>query len=196
MKHILSLPLAMILLIFVVPRLTLGFIDTLRDVHGWPQNPEGLASGLGLGLALAWWKRPNWWLHTVLHEACHALVCLLVFVPVRSFQVSNGQGGAVLHDKTDWPRTVLIAIAPYVVPLLLGPVLIAQHFLPPAMHTWATFAIGLLFIQHLTGLFHNIRLNYHGSQSDLPRVGLTLSAVLIWCGLLGLLWIMAHVLWR
>jgi hypothetical protein len=192
----LSLPVAALLLALLVPWLTRGLAAAVAGTHGWPQDPWHLAAGLALGAALAWWKRPNWLLHTWLHESCHALMCAALLVPVRSFQATDGEGGAVLHDRTDWPRTVLIAIAPYILPLLLGPALLLQELLPRATRPGATFAVGLLAVQHLTGLFHNLRLNWRGDQGDLVRTGRWLSVVLVWSGLLALGWVMVRVLWR
>lgn len=195
MRLLCSLPTAALLLVLLVPWLTRGWAATVERARGWPQDPLWLGGGIAIGLAMVWWKRPNWFLHTVLHETCHAVMCLLLFVPVRSFQATAGHGGAVEHDRTDWPRTVLIAIAPYVLPLLLAPALVAQELLPRPWRPMATGAVGLLLVQHLSGLFHNLRLNWDGDQSDLVRVGRALSVVLIWCGLLALGWISVRVLW-
>ena len=165
MKHLLSLPLAIIFLLLLVPWLTHRLIAEIATAHGWPQDARALGLGLGLGLVLAWWKRPNWLLHTFVHESCHALMCAMLWIPVRSFKVSDGMGGAVEHGQTDYPRTVLIAIAPYIVPLLLIPALLAQQYFSLHYRPWATCIVGALVIQHLTGLYHNIRLNYHGSRA-------------------------------
>jgi len=195
MMRLLSLPLAALLAVAVLPLLATWVARIGLGLVGPPQDPAHLAAGAAVAAALVWWKQPNWLVHTTIHEACHALVCLVLLVPVRRFQVSDGRGGAVLHDQTDWPRTVLIAIAPYTLPLLLTPALITQEFAPAAWRPWATFAVGLLAIHHLHGLWHNVRLNFLGSQSDLARIGRLLSLVLITGALLGLGGVMMRVLW-
>jgi hypothetical protein len=145
-----------------------------------PQDPFAVLMGLLMGLALVLWKKPNWLLHTSIHECCHLLACLGLFVPVRSFQASDGQGGMVTHDRPDPLRDTLIAIAPYTIPFLLVPALLARVLVPEG--PWRALTSGLsafAFVQHLQGLYHNIRLNFWGKDSDLARVGRPLSGVLI-----------------
>ena len=191
----LSIPLAALIALLGLPLLARWVAQIWMGLVGQPQDSTQLLAGVGLGALLVWWRRPNWLIHTIIHETCHALVALLLLVPVRQFQVSDGQGGAVLHDKVDWLRTTLIAIAPYALPLLLVPALIAQEFAPPAWRPAATFAIGLLAVHHLHALWHNVRLNFLGRQSDLARIGRLLSLVLIACALLALSGWMLRVLW-
>lgn len=194
--RLLSIPLAVLIALGALPLLARWVAHVWQGLVGQPQDPTQLAAGVGLGALLVWWRRPNWLVHTTIHETCHALVCILLLVPVRQFQVSDGQGGAVLHDRVDWLRTTVIAIAPYTLPLLLAPALIAQQFATPTWRPTATFAVGLLAMHHLHGLWHNVRLNFIGRQSDLARIGRLLSLVLIACALLALSgWIML-VLWE
>jgi hypothetical protein len=183
----LSIPLAALIALFGLPLLARWVLGIWSGLVGPPQDALQLALGVGLGARLV---------HTTIHEACHALVALLLLVPVRSFQVSDGQGGAVLHDRVDWLRTTIIAIAPYTLPLLLVPAMIAQEFAAPSWRPAATFAVGLLGVHHLHALWHNVRLNFLGRQSDLARCGRLLSLVLIAGGLLGLAGWLMRVLWR
>jgi hypothetical protein len=192
---LLSLPLAVLLAAVGGPVLARWAWSVARSLDGPPQDAAHLAAGVALGLGLVWWKRPNWLVHTTIHETCHALVCLLLLVPVRSFQVSDGRGGAILHDRTDWLRTMLIAIAPYTLPLLLVPALLVQEHGPAGWRAGATFAVGLLAVHHLHGLWHNVRLNFLGRQGDLARVGRILSLVLIAGGLLAVAVAVMRALW-
>lgn len=192
---LISIPLAALIALIALPLLGRWLAHLWLGLVGPPQDQAQLAAGVGFCALLVWWRRPNWLIHTTIHETCHALVCVLLLVPVRRFQVSDGQGGAVLHDQVDWLRTTLIAIAPYTVPLLLVPALIAQEFVPPEWRPAATFAVGLLAVHHLHGLWHNVRLNFLGKQSDLARIGRLLSLVLIACALLGLAGLLMRVLW-
>lgn len=136
-----------------------------------------LLGGSGLGLVLAWIRRPNAFLHTAIHETCHALVATLLGVRVRDLRISQGRGGMVVHDRTDPIRSTLIALAPYCLPLLLGPVLIARWWWPDP--PWLTGLGAWLVIQHLHGLWYNVRQNFFGQEADLTRIGKLLSLVLI-----------------
>ena len=64
--------------------------------------------------------------HTFIHECCHHHV-LALFVRVKGSGLRD-KGGYVTHIKTDPLRTILIAIAPYTLPLLLAPALFAFHW--------------------------------------------------------------------
>lgn len=183
--RLLSIPLAALLALTLVPWLALRVARTWLQLRGQPEDAFALATGVLLAAALVWWRRPNWLVHTLIHEACHALVATVLLVRVRAFQASDGQGGAVLHDRVDWPRTVLIAIAPYTLPLLLLPALLAQETVPLRWRPLASFAVGALAVHHLHGLWHNVRLNFLHRQADLPRVGRLLSLVLISAALLA-----------
>ena len=79
---------------------------------------------------------------------------------------------------------------------LLLPLLLAQELLP--VGPWRQVSTGLAslaFFSHLHGLWHNIRLNLTGSDSDLVRTGRPLAAVLIVLGLALTLALVLLVLW-
>ncbi len=146
----------------------------------WPADPLAVACGVVAGVCLTVWKRPNWFVHTAIHELCHLLVCMLLFVPVNSFRATRGQGGEVTHHRIDAVRETLIAIAPYTLPLVLLPCLLALHFAPAGpWHALASGCTGFASVLHLIGLFHNVRLNARGAGSDLVKIGRPLSMVLI-----------------
>lgn len=166
--------------------------------YGTPFHPWSLLIGLAVASALVWWRKPNWLIHTLIHESCHAVVCVLLRVKITAFQATDGQGGAVIHRKVDPLRTTLIALAPYTLPLLLAPVLVLRH-ITPAPSTLAmvlNFLVGFLTVHHLHGLYHNVRINFWGRQADLTRAGKVLSLVVI-TGVHALLaaWWVA-VIWR
>jgi hypothetical protein len=185
-----SLVAALLLAVFALPwcwlelrRQWLVHIGHARDP--FPEDPISVAIGVAVGLGLVFWKRPNWFIHTTIHELCHLLVCMLLFVPVHSFRASRGQGGEVTHDRPDALRDTLIAIAPYVVPLLLVPCLLAVRLVPDGRwHALASGLAGFAYVHHVQGLWHNVRLNFWGKDSDLVKVGRPLSLVLIAGGLL------------
>ncbi len=152
------------------------------QAHGpWPADPRARSpAGWSPACASTVWKRPNWFVHTAVHELCHLLMCMALFVPVNSFRATRGQGGEVTHLRIDAVRETLISIAPYTVPLVLLPVLLALHYAPAGpWHALATGCTGFAYVHHLNGLFHNVRLNAHGTGSDLVKIGRPLSLVLI-----------------
>ena len=165
-----------------------------------PEDPYALAIGLALGLGLAFVnRRPKWlwWFsHTFLHELCHALACLATGVRIRSFKVTGGNGGAVEYDQTGPIRTTLIAMAPYTLPLLPLPLLIAQHLShDAAWRAGLSGACGWAIIAHLHGLWQNLRLNLIPADGDLAITGRLLGMVLIWVALLTLFAGSIVVLW-
>ncbi len=148
----------------------------------WPEHAPVVIAGACLGIALALWKRPNWFLHTAIHELCHLIACLLLLVQPRRFTVSDGQGGSVEYvAPTDPVRGVLIAIAPYTLPLVLVAALLARRFTATdgIAEAIASGAAAFAYVHHLQGLYHNVRLNLWGTDSDLVKTGRPLSAVLI-----------------
>ena len=130
-------------------------------------------------------------------EACHAIACILLGVRIHNFQATDGDGGAVIHDKTDPLRTIIIALAPYTLPLLLAPVLIARSLIGPGTGEMIlTGVAGFLLVQHLHGLYHNVRLNFWGRQADLTRAGKLLSiGVIASCLCVVLAWWL-HVIYK
>jgi hypothetical protein len=148
-------------------------------VLGPPADEYALFSGLALGVAAMFWTKPNLLMHTALHEAAHALMCMLLFVRVGSISASAGQGGEIRHAPVDPIRAIPILIAPYVLPMVLGPLLLMRFLCPPGiLHGILTFACGLGIIIHLHGLWLNLRLNTVGKGADIPRVGHLLSFAL------------------
>ena len=178
--------LAVAMAMFLVPWVGMWFGDILRAVveDGLPAYPLPLGIGLGVGFAFARWRRPNWFVHTFVHETAHALVCVLTGVKVRKFMVTDGDGGYVLPERTDPIRRYFILIAPYVLPVLLAPVLVALWFIdgPVELMCVPQFLAGMGLIHHLHGLYHNIRINWSGSGSDLVRLSRPLSVVSILIG--------------
>jgi hypothetical protein len=161
----------------------------------WPEDPIWLIAGAGIGVLFAT-MRPNWLLHTFLHECAHAVACLALGVRIRSFTATAGNGGCVEYDAPGPVRNTLIAIAPYTLPLVAGPLLVVQHL--AGERDWrpaATLLCGWALVAHLHGLYHNIRLNFFGTDSDLATTGRLLGLVLIACGLCLLAALAMAVLW-
>ena len=165
----------------------------------WPL-PDTIASvaGAALGLLLLFWRKPNWFLHTAVHELCHFTACLLVLVRPTGISITDGRGGAVEHIETDPIRSTIIQIAPYTLPLLLAPVQIVRQFIVLDPGPWRhglSAVVALLAITHLQALYHNVRINVSGDQADLVKVGRPLSFVLIALALMLIAAWTIRVLW-
>jgi len=182
--------------VFLVPWCWRVLAQQWRAVVGAPPEENALFAGLVLGLSLAFWRRPNLLLHTWLHESAHALMCLLLFVRVGAIRATAGQGGEVRHEAVDPLRTLPILIAPYVLPMILGPLLVARWVVADGLlRSGLTFACGAALFMHLHGLVLNLRLNTFGAGADLPRVGHLLAFALIAASLLLIATAAVVVLW-
>ncbi len=194
--HVLRWCAAVAVAVLVLPLVWQWAWDTISPIRHLPPYGIWFCGGTALALALVLWKKPNALLHTFLHEAAHFVVCLLLFVRVHSFQVSDGKGGYVLHEKVDPLRHLFICLAPYTLPMALGPVLVARYYAHNYdWRCWLTAAVGFLTVHHLHGLYHNVRLNFWGKQADLSKAGKPLSLVVIATALLALLPCVAVVLY-
>ncbi len=188
--------LGLVLGFFALPWCVAVLLSAITHHQYWPRFPVAVIIGTGLGLGFLFLRRPNLLLHTLVHEACHALLCLLLFVRLRGIRATDGRGGEVEHDQADPLRTTLIAIAPYTLPLLLGPALLARMWWHEGIAAMILAGLcAFLFITHLQGLALNIRLNFWGSDADLPKVGRFLALVLIAGVLLLLTAAVINVLW-
>lgn len=189
--------LGLVLGFFALPSCLELLIQVARRCDRLPPDP--LAVGLGLVLGVLWMllKRPNWFYHTFIHETCHFLACVLLLVKVERFTVSNGKGGEVQYvPPFDPVRGTLISIAPYVLPLVLTPFLVARLFVIEG--PWREILSALVafaFLTHLHGLFHNIRLNFLPRDGDLAKAGHVLALVLITGSLLLVASAVLYALW-
>ena len=189
--------LAVLLAVFAVPAAWDLLVTVVQARRFVPPVPWAIGGGAVLGILISCWRKPDWLLHTMLHESCHALACLVLRVPIRSFAATDGKGGAVEHDACDPLRGTLIAIAPYTLPLLLVPALIARAFVVPGpAQALLSVVVGFLFITHLVSLVRNIRTNFWGADGDLAKAGRPLSLVLIVLALLATLAGTVIALWR
>jgi hypothetical protein len=163
---------------------------------GSPPHEYALCAGLLLGLGLMFWRKPNLLLHTWLHESAHALMCVLLLVRVGAISATAGQGGETRHAPVDPIRALPILIAPYVLPLVLGPLLLARWCCPPgSMRAVLTLACGMALWLHLHGLWLNLRANTFGAGADLARTGQLLGYALVACSLLLIAAAAVVVLW-
>ena len=189
--------LGLILGFFALPWCVGILLSAISLHHYWPRYPLAVMIGGVLGLLFLFLRKPNQLLHTVVHEACHALMCLLLFVRLRGITATDGRGGEVQHDQADPVRGTLIAIAPYTVPLILGPILLARMWWHDGVAAMILSALSVFFyITHLQGLALNVRLNFWGEEADLPKVGRLLALVLIVGVLLLLTTALINVLWK
>ena len=187
LRFFLDLVLGAAVWVFVVPWCWLVLVQTWngRVLRGPPPDEYALLIGLLLGLILMFWRKPNLLLHTWVHENAHALMCVVLWVRVGSISATSGQGGETRHEPIDPFRAKPILIAPYVLPLVLGPLLLARWLCPMGtLQAVLTFACGLGICIHLHGLWLNVRFNSFGKDADIPRVGHLLSYALIACSVL------------
>lgn len=171
---------ALVIFATILPLSWTILVDTWGQVRGLMPHGGAIAIGIAAGIAWIIWRKPNWLLHTLVHEGCHAIACLLLGVKIHNFQASDGKGGVVIHSRTDPIRTTIIALAPYTLPLLLGIVLLLRWAIrDPAWAPWLSGLAGFFYVDHLHGLYHNIRLNFWGKQADLSRASKPLSIAAI-----------------
>jgi hypothetical protein len=171
--------------VLLVPWCWSLLVAVWTPLAGPPPDEVALAAGLLTGLVLVLWRKPNLLLHTWLHETAHALMCNLLLVRVSAISVSDGQGGAVRHEAVDPVRLVAILIAPYVLPMVAGPLLLARWLCDDGpLRIGLTFLCGIGLASHLDGLWLNLRLNTFGPGADLQRVGHLLASALIAAALL------------
>lgn len=181
MSAALRLAVGIVLALTLLPWSASVLAEAWLRTRGHAADPLAVGGGLAAALALVWWRRPNWLVHTTIHELAHVAASLALLVRIRAFQTTDGAGGAVLHDRVDPLRTTMIALAPYTLPLLLAPALAARWVVdePGWPRTALSAACGFLLVHHLHGLWHNVRLNIRGRQGDLARAGRVLSLVAI-----------------
>lgn len=172
--------LALLAGLLVVPLCVDVLLRTIAVRRHAPEDPIWVAAGLIGGVVLIFTRRPNWLVHTILHETCHLLACVLLGVRVHRIEASDGRGGVVEHAPVGPLRTLLIALAPYVVPLVLAPLLLARWLTPegPARGL-LSFLAAVAYVTHLTGVIHNVRLNLRDPKGDLAAVGRPLALLLI-----------------
>ncbi len=189
--------LALVLAVFAVPWCWDLLVTVVNARRTLPPAPWAIGGGLVLGLLLSCWRKPDWLLHTLIHETCHALACVVLRVRIRSFAATDGRGGAVEHDACDPLRGTLIAIAPYTLPLLLLPALAIRAFVVPGpAQALMSAVVGFLFMTHLVSLVRNIRTNFWGADGDLAKAGRPLGLVMIVVALLLTLSGTVVAVWR
>ncbi|TVR39345.1 MAG: hypothetical protein EA402_14790 [Planctomycetota bacterium] len=183
MAGLIRLGIAIALAFTLLPWAAAVFMETWIGRPRWlpQQDPWWVVGGLALAVPLVLWKRPNALVHTAIHELCHAILCLVLLVRVTSFRVTDGQGGAVGHERVDPLRGTIISLAPYTLPLLLLPLLVTRMYITDPGYLRGALSAGVAFfyIHHLHALYFNIRINMWGSQADLVKSGRPLSAVVI-----------------
>jgi hypothetical protein len=194
---VVRLALALLLVAVGLPICLQVLLDITGERRHIPEEALPMACGLAAGLLVIFLKRPNWLLHTLVHEACHGLACLLLGVKVHRVMASDGSGGVVEHAHVGRVRTALIALAPYTIPLLLAPLLIGRWLAPEGSYRSALSAVAVTaYVTHLTALVHNIRLNFRDPKGDLAQVGRPLALVAIVCALILVTAVTIVVLWR
>jgi hypothetical protein len=196
--------LGVVALITLLPAATMALSSVLAERQRAPPDPVWVAGGLLLGMGLTVLRRPNWFLHTLQHEACHLIACWGLGVRVHRLVASDGQGGEVSHTPVGPLRTALIALAPYVLPLLLAPLLVARALVHEgAARSLLSAGCALAYPLHLAAVFHNVRLNLFDPRGDFAQVGrlfalaVTLGAALLTtAAAVAVLWADTPMRWR
>ncbi len=196
--------LGVVALITLLPAATMALGSVVAERQRAPPDPLWVAGGLLLGMGLMVLRRPNWFLHTLQHEACHLIACWGLGVRVHRLVASDGQGGEVSHSAVGPVRTGIIALAPYVLPLLLAPLLVARALVPEGTaRSVLSAGCALAYPLHLVAVFHNVRLNLFDSKGDFAQVGrlfalaVTLGAALLTtAAAVAVLWADTPVRWR
>ena len=122
------------------------------------------------------------------HEACHALLCVLR-VPVSAIRGHRRRRWCRAHHrKVDLWRTTLITLAPYVISLLLMPLLLLLPWLSPGwLRLLVDGSAGLALIQHVRSLVPQLMNNWRSKESDCYRAGWLLSLAVIGAAQIALL---------
>lgn len=163
-----------------------------------PPHPWSLAGGLAAGLLFLLLRRPNRFLQTFLHEMAHGIACLVLWVKIDAFFASRNEGGFVRFEYRDSDplRSTLIHLAPYVLPLALGPVLVVRLAVPPGPWQAACSALAsFCYVLHLAGLVDDLRGNFWGPESDFAKAGRFLGLVLVLGSLILLTAATVYGLW-
>jgi len=170
-------------------RLLVMLINLFR--WGASRNWPGLVVLLGgmLAYGLLWYlveragKRSWTLLRTFRHEFIHYVLALLSFRRIGAFQV-NADGSGMVHYRG--PRTMLITLGPYAVPLF-------SIFLTGISLVLATRyqAYGWALTGFLYGFeLHSIRVETSPRQPDLQHYGVSLSMAFIGLFNVIALWLM------
>jgi hypothetical protein len=197
-KAIVSWLVALAIALILVP---IGVHLLLWAMHSrspLPRDPISLAMGCIFGVGFVVWRRPSELWHVMAHEACHAIACVCTGTKIHRFQASDSEGGAVVHAAVGPVREAAIALAPYVLPLLLAPALVVRWWLIPQKGVVAAVFSGIcgfLVLPHVVGLVLNVKRNCWTPDADLARVGRVLSLVVIVLAQVLLLTALLIVLW-
>ena len=128
------------------------------------------------GVALLWmvWLRKARWarfLTTMEHEALHALIGFLSFIPIRELKVNeDGSGHVVFSPPTHW----LMMLAPYFVPLTLAiyAAIVFALELDPGIEA---AVLGAIFGLEWAGNLREI----HPNQTDFRQAGWTFTLLFL-----------------
>lgn len=132
-------------------------------------DPEYLPFWLGLGGMLLLWalllRKAKWarFITTIEHEALHAIVGFITFIPIRELKVNeDGSGHVIFTPPTNW----LMLLAPYFVPLTLAiyAALVFALKLDPLVQS---VILGAIFGLEWAGNFREI----HPKQTDFRQAG-------------------------
>ncbi len=114
--------------------------------------------------------RGNFW-STLEHEFTHAVVATLFLKRVHSLRASTRKGGSVTMEEGN----VVIALAPYAVPLLSLIFVLMKFVVQAKFSPYLNFLIGFTYFNHLKNLFQEFRFG----QPDIQMSGVFFSSVFI-----------------
>lgn len=141
----------------------------------WLLSPFTIGFGVFLLLYAILFRGRITFIEVFEHEMSHLLVGKLFFRDVQELLVNADTGGHVAFRQGI--NNFVILLAPYTIPLLTIPLLIARLLLPPPIAQVLDFLIGFTLAFHFVGLFKEFRFR----QTDLKRSGyaFSISAVLL-----------------
>lgn len=180
--HLLSLrPVRWTLGLALIPvglALSAGFVRGFRSSASLSANGIGFLVGVGSYLVLHFLLYKPVFLHVVGHELTHALFAALFGGRVKTLNVS-AKGGVVLVSKSN----LLVALAPYFIPLYTLMALVLFWVVMPAIKPYAAGLVGATVAFHGALTFFTLK----SHQPDLEEGGVLLSLALIYVANLLLL---------
>jgi hypothetical protein len=196
LRNILRMPLRWLLLVTLLPALLALALTAAADIiHSLPGQSSHLTDPMlgltlvAMGVALRRWVQSSAWLKgpirrrwsqawdfldTLEHELTHIVAGLLFLRPPRSLHASDNKGGYITLERTN----LVISLAPYLLPLWSGMVLVLSWLVADTLKIWFARLAALLFGFYLARLLKEL----HRHQSDLNDNGFLFSRflVLLW----------------
>ena len=177
MLRVLSYPLLLLLLLLAGYELC----NVVRVAAGTPMGYKWLLIGIASYFVLrlfSFFTRNERWMQTFSHELSHAVVGIMFFRKIHSFQV-NEQEGVVFHSGRDIGQ-IFISLAPYCLPLFTYVFILMRVFTVADMIYVMDILIGFTMAFHILCFARQT----HPLQPDIQSQGVVRSVlfiVAVWC---------------